>query len=570
MRYSANVHLDDILVFCKSLEEHVGHLSKVFKLLRKNRLFAKLSKCEFAQESVQFLGHHISSNGVEMEREKVQSILDWPDPRNKADVQSFLGLVNYYRRFLYNLADVARPLTLLTGNAPFKWESEEKQAFSHMKRLVTSADVLRSFDPTLPIFIGTDASGKAIGAVLEQEEHGSRRPVGFFSRTLNIHEQRYHIRERELLSIVASLVHWRAYLHGQRFTVFNDHESLKYLHSQDKLSDRQVRWLNVLDQYDFTFVAVRGKTHIGADALSRQGHEAPSTEESDQLLLNRVLQSKSPYALRSISSIVSSNHVEELKQGYSSDPEFRDIYQEPVDPFVLKAGLLYFEGKLCVPKSSWRNKLLQDHHEVPCKGHMGYEKTVASLSASFYWKDLKSDVKSFVRTCPDCQRNKASTQKPIGFLQPLQPETARWTSITMDLIPDLPVTSRGHDAVYVVVDRMSKMIRIIPLQKNRTAESVAHKFYENVYRHHGFPSEIISDRDSIFMSKFWETLFKRVQVTLKPSSSYHPETDGQTERMNRKIEEMLRCYVNHHQSNWDEFLVDIEVAYNSSPHATTT
>ncbi len=166
--------------------------------------------------------------------------------------------------------------------------------------------------------------------------------------------------------------------------------------------------------------------------------------------------------------------------------------------------------------------------------------------------------------------NKASTQRPIGLILSLEPPQKRWSAITMVFITDLPLTRRNNDAIFVVVDRRTKMIKVIAIEKNRTAESVAAKFYEEVYRHHGFPSEIISDRNSSFMSKFWTALFERVGVILKPLSSYHPETDGQTERMNRKLEEMLRCYVDQNQSNWDDFLIDVEVAYNTPLHATTT
>ena len=565
------VYLDDILVFSKTLQDHVKHLEKVFLLLRKHSLYGKLSKCTFAQESVEYLGHTVSSSGIAMEEDKVKSITEWPEPRSKVDIQSFLGLVNYYRRFIRNIGDVARPLTMLTGKEPFRWEKCQKESFETLKKLVSSAPVLRSFDSTLPIFLSTDASGVAIGAVLEQMENGNRRPVAFYSRTLNVHEQRYPIRERELLSIVAAISHWRAYLFGQNFTVMNDHESLKYLETQHKLTHRQVRWLETLNQYPFRFVVVKGKHNVVPDALSRQGQDAPSTEKTDHLLLEQVIQKTTPLELLNISSVaIPENLQSELRMEYTSDPEFSSIFKEPKEPYEVREGLLYHSGKLCIPKGQTRNKILRDHHETPCKGHMGTKKTLPTLSAKYYWKNLRKDLEEFIKSCPQCQMNKSSTQKPMGFIRPLEPPKRRWSAITMDFITDLPLTKNNNDAIFVVVDRLTKMIRVMAIEKNRTAETVAAKFYEEVYRHHGFPEEIISDRDSIFMSKFWTALFKRVGVNLKPSSSYHPETDGQTERMNRKLEEMIRCYVDQNQSNWDTFLVDVEVAYNSSPHATTT
>ena len=565
------VYLDDILVYSKTLREHASHLEKVFELLRKNHLYAKFSKCVFAQDSVEYLGHNVTSAGIAMEADKVKSIAEWPTPRSKKDVQSFLGLVNYYRRFIKNVGEVSQPLTVLTGNEPFQWGSKQDNSFKVLKKLVSSAPVLRTFDPELPIFVSTDSSGVAIGAVLEQAEGGERRPVAYFSRILNIHEKRYPIREKELLSIVNSISHWRAYLFGQNFTVMNDHESLKYLDTQDKLSDRQVRWLETLNQYPFRFVVVRGKQNTVPDALSRQGQETPDTKKTDHLLLQKVIDQTKPLELSSLSTIEFPKSLKnKLRLEYRKDPEFATLVEEPKEPFEVRDGLLYYSGKLCIPRGDVRSELLKDFHETPSKGHMGLEKTLPGISSQYFWKSLRRDLQHFIKTCPDCQMNKASTQKPLGLIIPLEPPTRRWSAITMDFITDLPITKKNHDSLFVVVDRLTKMIRVIPIEKNRTAESVASKFYQEVYRHHGLPSEIISDRDSIFMSKFWTALFKRVGVQLKPSSSYHPETDGQTERMNRKLEEMLRCYVDQNQSNWDEFLIDVEVAYNSSPHATTT
>ncbi len=219
-------------------------------------MYAKLSKCVFAQDSVEYLGHNVTSGRIAMKRKKVKSISEWPTPKFERDVQSFSGLVKYYRRFIRNVGEVSEPLTILTGNEHFQWNISQETAFRTLKKFVSSAPVLRTFDRSLPIFVSTDSSGIAIGVVLEQVEGGERRPVAYFSRMLNVHEKRYPIRERELLSVVNSISHWCAYLFSQDLTVMNDHESLKYLETQDKLSDRQVRWLETLNQYSFRSIVV--------------------------------------------------------------------------------------------------------------------------------------------------------------------------------------------------------------------------------------------------------------------------------------------------------------------------
>jgi RNase H-like domain found in reverse transcriptase len=195
-----------------------------------------MSKCAFCLPAVEYLGHFLSEFGISVEQTKVDAIKTWMVPRCKTDVQSFLGMVNFYSRFIMNCARISRRLTQLTGNTPFTWDEKTQEAFERLKKALCTAPVLRTFDPQLPIVVTTDASGFAIGAVLEQDEDGFRRPVAYFSRTMNPHEQNYHAQEQELFAIVESLRHWRSYLHGQKFLGQTDHASLQYLTTQDLLT----------------------------------------------------------------------------------------------------------------------------------------------------------------------------------------------------------------------------------------------------------------------------------------------------------------------------------------------
>ena len=565
------VYLDDILIFSRTIEEHSQHLKLVLNKLREEQLYAKLSKCEFAKKSIEYLGHIVSPDGLSLEEQKTKAIKDWPTPKSQRDVQSFLGLLNFYRRFFKDFAMIAKPLTNLTGKAPFQWGDPEQQSFVTLKHLVTTAPVLRMFDPSLPTFVVTDASAVGIGAVLEQEVNNVRQPVAYFSRGLNVHEKRYVIRERELLSVVAAIKHWRAYLYGIQFVVNNDHDSLKYLQTQEKLSDRQVRWLEFLNQFLFTIVPIAGSANVVADALSRLPQDTTPTQESDQLLLKDLIHKTTPHTLNSLSTLVQSpDTLKTLESEYLNDPEFSEMFRNPRDPFTRDNRLLLYHEKLCIPKGSIRSSILHDQHDCIPKGHLGRDKILPQICQLYHWKTIRKDVTEYIRTCPRCQENKAVTQAPLGELKPLEPPQEVWKSITMDFITPLPKTSRGNVGIFAVVDRLSKQLRLAPIPHDYTAPTVARIFFENVYRNHGLPDEIISDRDSIFMSHFWSTLFEQLGVALHPSSAYHPQTDGQTERLNRKIEEMLRCYVDHHQTNWDELLIHAEVAYNSAPHATTT
>jgi hypothetical protein len=223
------IYLDDFLAYSTTIEEHLLHLRQILEVLRQHELYAKMSKCAFFLPAVEHLGHLLSDVLISVEQTKVDTIRKWFVPGCKTDVQSFLGMVNFYRRFIKNCARISRPLTQLTENTPFTWDNEKQKVFEYLKQALCTAPVLRTFDPKLPIVVTTDASGFAIGAVLEQDEYGSRRPVAYFSHTMNQHEQKYHAQEQELLAIVEALGHWRSYLHGQAFLVQKDHASLQYL-----------------------------------------------------------------------------------------------------------------------------------------------------------------------------------------------------------------------------------------------------------------------------------------------------------------------------------------------------
>lgn len=663
-----SAYLDDILIYSKTKAEHVQHLRQVFEKLREHKLYAKTSKCKFGRTSVDFLGHVVSTKGFEMERVKVEAIQKWPTPKTKRDVQSFLGMVNFYRRFIKDMATVAKPLTELTGIVDFDWTSRREDAFLALKRKVMSAPVLRAFDPELPVVLSTDASGCALGAVLEQDDGMGRRPVAYFSQTLNIHEQRYTIRERELLAIVQAIRHWRCYLHGRSFVVNTDHESLRYLKTQDKLNDRQVRWLEVLEQYDFKIVPVPGTRNAVADALSRNTETAQPRVEANAELLSRVLKQAIPATMepdepettpeqpkkpkepekpknvkqpkqpkrkaakrnrsagitdktqerschtgnlansqdtteapRSMNDCASQalsqppkiprktqdnvdvhpisnvSHLELKKDdqvgllaAYAEDPEFAEIVQNPKTPFQRDGCFIMRHNHICIPRGHFRQAILHDYHDTPSKGHMGVRKTTKDVVSRFYWKTMRQDIKDYVQSCDACQRFKSSTQAPLGLLQPLEPPSRPWQSISMDFITPLPLTARGHNGLLVVVDRLSKMIRLAPTEPETSAKHVAQLFHDHVYRTFGLPADIVCDRDRIFMSQFWRGLLDKINVKLRPSSAYHPQTDGQTEVMNKKIEEILRCFVNHNQSNWDLYLANVEVAYNHSINSVTT
>jgi Integrase zinc binding domain len=258
-----------------------------------------------------------------------------------------------------------------------------------------------------------------------------------------------------------------------------------------------------------------------------------------------------------------------LIHDYKYDPAFSRHILEPELPFEVRGGMLHKDGKLCVPIWKLPQTLMHDAHGRIVAGHLGIEKTIASIRKRFEWGGMSKDVAEYVRSCDRCQRNKPAPSNPIGFLQSLEVPGRNWEHVTIEFIMDLPKSKAGHDAILVAVDKLSKAMTLIPTKSTVSAQQFAQLFLKDVYRLHGLPRKIISDRDVRFTGKFWQELHRLVQTKLAMSSSFHSQTDGQTERANRTLEEMLRYYVGYRQDDWCDKLWYLEFSYNSAKNKTT-
>jgi hypothetical protein len=263
------IYLDDILVYSKTKDDHVRHLRDVLSKLREHKLYAKIVKCEIMKNVVEYLGHFISSQGISVDKRKIDAVYNWPTPYNVSELRSFLGLASYYRKFVKGFSALVTPLTtFLHKEQTFRWDNEQKQAFDNIKHCLTTAPVLLIPDPSKAFTVTTDASDFAVGAVLSQDQGQGDQPVAFESRKLSPAELNYPVHEKELLAIVHALRLWKTYLEGQRFTVITDHASLEYIKTQHNLSRRQARWLETLQSFDFEVRYRPGKTNVVANALS--------------------------------------------------------------------------------------------------------------------------------------------------------------------------------------------------------------------------------------------------------------------------------------------------------------
>ena len=269
--------------------------------------------------------------------------------------------------------------------------------------------------------------------------------------------------------------------------------------------------------------------------------------------------------------------LRDLKAAYSQDPESQQFLKpnrQGSSPFYLQHGYIVTTNstgtRLYIPANGGlRQRLLKEYHDSNLAGHLGMDKTYECLSRHYFWPTMRTDVREYVRTCPSCQANKGTNTKPIGVLNPLPIPARKWEQTTTDLITQLPKTSRGHDAIAVFVDKLTKMVHIVPTVTKVTAPQFARLYFDNVVRLHGLQRSIVSDRDPRFTSKFWEALTKLCGTNLARSTAYHPQTDGQTERANRTLEEILRAYVDARQHDWDLHLTAAEFAINNAPSVST-
>ncbi|GBG92391.1 hypothetical protein CBR_g55298 [Chara braunii] len=478
------VYLDNILVYSRTLEEHLRHLRDVLDRLRRHGFYAKLSKCRFAQHKVDFLGHCMSDQGLHMDDAKITAIAEWPAPTSAKQLRSFLGLTSYY----------------------------------------------------------------------------SDCPIAFYSRQLLPAEINYTADEREVLAVVYAARHWRHYLHGAPFTLRTDNSVVQAFLTKPKLTPRQTRWWRDLSEFSFTTEHIKGETNRVADALSRRPYH-----DQEQIQLSFI----------SVTTVYHSV-IDEFRTQYRHCPDYCNIHAtlrsgKTVPNYSLgDNGLVYWHGsqgtrapRICVPSTGQLCvREVAEFHDQATAGHMGFHKRLARVSHLYVWPKRKDFVKDYVAECPTCQEVNSANHLPYGLLQPLIIPEGRWQSISMDFIGPLrPPTPRGHDAILVVVDRFTKRARFVPCRYAISAREVADIVFDRVVHDHDLPLSIISDRDPRFTSRFWRRLHEVYGTQLRFSSSYHPQTDGQTEITNRTLEDILRKIVRDDQQ-WDLHLAHAEIAYN--------
>ena len=595
---SCLVYFDDIIVVGHTFQDHLHNLSKVLTHLRAAGLKLKPTKCRLCQCRVEFLGHIVSADGIATDPGKTNVVSNWPTPQSKKEVQQFLGLANYYRRFVKNFAGISKPLHRLTEkNVPFEWTRHCQSAFDELRKCLVSSPVLAYPDYNRQFILDTDASDTGIGAVLSQiSDQGSERVIAYASRSLTRPEQRYCVTRKELLAVVSFVQHFRQYLLGREFTLRTDHASLVWIRNFKEPEGQLARWLEKLQEYNFTVVHRQGSRHCNADALSRvpcrqcgRENENQETNHGESAVITGIATVLSPFQTCTL---------DELRKLQINDEVIGPVYRAVLDrktpskeesktwsresrvlmrhwDFLnIQNGVLwkkYVDNchdylQLVLP-SKLQVDTLRDLHEGAIGGHLGEEKMLNKLKERFYWPGCTEAVKDWCRTCIPCTTRKTAAPRRKAPLQSLQAGYPMQI-VCVDIMGPLPETEDGCKYVLVASDCFTRWVEVYGIP-NQEATTVAKKLVDEMFCRFSPPEQLHSDQGRQFESDLVKEICLLLQIRKTHTTPYHPQCNGMVERFNRTLLDMLATTVGNHQADWQHYIRKLCLAYNSSIHSTT-
>ncbi|UYV83674.1 hypothetical protein LAZ67_23002033, partial [Cordylochernes scorpioides] len=551
-------YLDDVIIYSPDFPTHLKRLEAVFRCFRESNLRLNDKKCRFAFEELEILGYITSKHGIKPAEHNIKAVRNFPRPKKVKEVQSFLGMCSYYRKFIKDFSKIADPLTnLIKKSVSFTWTERQEEAFQTLKTALLSPPILGHFNPNAPTYVHTDASNIGIGATLVQDIGGEEKVISYLSRTLSKAEQNYSTTEKECLAVVWSMSKLRPYLYGRHFKIVTDHHALCWLKNLKDPTGRLARWALKIQEYDFDIIHKSGKKHLDADGLSRGPlPETDWDEDFERLFLNQITDEEDKF-------------IESVKKNLNGSR--RSIAQN----FKEEDGCLFKknpnpEGRawlLVVPENKKR-EIMKEYHNHMSNGHLGVARTMYRIKSKYFWPSMLKDVSEFVKTCHLCQSRKGSNQLPSGLLQPIPPANFPFERIGIDFVGPLPSTKNRKKWIIVLSDYYTRYAETRAVSE-ATVKEVSKFLVEDIFLRHGAPQYLISDRGSQFTSNLMKEVMKTCKIKHCFTTSYHPQTNGLTERLNRTLINMLSMYVNTDQKNWDEILPFITHAYNTTIQETT-
>lgn len=544
------VYLDDIVIASNTFEEHLRLLKIVAERLRKAGLTMSIEKSRFCRKQVVYLGYLLNENGVAIDASQIQPILDYAQPKTQEDIRRLMGLAGFYQRFIKNYSAITAPITdLLTKeNKKFKWTKEAEDGFRQLKSVLTSAPILSNPDFSRMFTIESDASDRAIGAALVQEQEGVTKVISYFSKKLNRTQRRYSAVEKECLGVLSAIQHFRHYVEGTKFRVVTDARSLLWLFNvgTETGNAKLLRWALRIQAYDFDLEYRKGKANITADCLSRS------------IEIDTITVAEPDFEYEDL--------IDKIQAEPGKHPDFRVIdgqvyrYTKTND----RQSDPRFAWKL-IPNSPQRKEIIKKEHE---KAHLGFKKTLTTIKQRYFWPKMNEEIRRYCRGCLKCQTSKAGNTNvtpPMGSQKPVE---YPWQFVTLDYVDPLPPSGRGrHTCLLVATDVFSKFILVQPFREAKAHSLV--EFVENmIFRLFGVPEIMLTDNGSQFVSKQFKELLKTYNVSHWLTPAYHPQVNN-TERVNRVITTAIRATLKGEHSHWAENLQEIADAIRNAVHDST-
>ena len=595
------VYIDDVLVFLRTLSDHIQHLKLVIGRLQEVGLKLKLRKCHFIREEVEYLGHVITPGGQKPTPKLTVAVVEFPTPCNVREVRQFLGLSLYYRRFIPLFARIAKPLNELTRkDAPFIWTAKCQAAFTTLREKLAQAPVLAYPCFEKPFILETDASGDGIGAVLsQQQDDGQIHPIAYASRALSPAESRYAITELETLAVVWAMSHFHSFLYGHSVTVYTDHSAVKAILDTPNPSGKHARWWTKVYGRRVREVTIQyrpGKANANADALSRSPQElAPDVGLAEgEVQVTAVDSGGQSVSEMNIDSLLRSDVVPtsltSLEEEQRRDPEMMEVIkfleegvlpedqnrarklalQEPL--FTIIDRVLYYldskqghQKQVVIPRHL-RQRVMKETHRGPMSGHFSGPRLFNTLRRHWWWEGMFGDTRKFVRGCPECAvacgggRVLRPELRPIPVTQPFQ-------IVGVDVM-DLPTTALGNKHVLVFQDLFTKWPMVYPVPDQK-AERIVRILVDEIIPFCGVPEALLSDWGKNLLSHLMHDVCELLGVKKLNTTAYHPQCDGLVERYNRTLKTALRKHAARFGTQWDRLLSGVVWAYRNTPHEST-
>lgn len=567
------VYLDDIVVYGRNLEDHNRKLVSIFERIEKFNLRLQPRKCNFLQREVVYLGYKITELGVLPDDQKIKSIVQIPSPTNPKETQSFLGMVNFYRRSIPNFSIYEKPLRDITHkDRKFSWNAECEFAFKTLKDIITNPPILIYPDFSKDFNLSTDASGTTIGAVLSQQKEGLDLPIAFASRILSSTERRYSTIEREALAMVWAVKNFRCYLLGRKFTLYTDHKPLIHFFKITNESTRISNFKFKLSEYDFEIKHKPGKLNVVADALSRLGTQ--NKQKQKTLVLTRAQVHNSQDGAINPRTNANKEEVGTNSQNKYTKPQAPNSNDDSNEEFVINGeGVTPTENRKQNNKSTHLtdkeqiHSVLKSYHNTPLGGHQGVLKTYLRIRPHYRWKNMFGIIKNYVKSCKKCQMNKKN-KRAIMPMMISSTSKKPFDKVFMDIVGPLPTTTRGNKFILTFEDDLTRFMDCYPLP-NAEAGTVAKVFYDEIISRYRIPKLLLTDRGSNFCSDLFKKTCKFLQISKLETTAYHPQTNGALERNHGPLIEYLRSFSNDNPADWDDWLRQAMYVHNNTPHSST-